>query len=40
MKNKFVLDQSIRHIMAIFELVDKIANAVQRNQTKVGIFLD
>ena len=26
--------------MAIIELVDKIANAVERNKTTVGIFLD
>ena len=26
--------------MAIIELVDKIANAVERNETTVGIFLD
>ena len=26
--------------MAIIELVDKIANAVERNETTVGMFLD
>ena len=26
--------------MAIIELVDKIANAVERNETTIGIFLD
>ena len=39
MKSNLVLDQSILP-MAIIELVGKIANAVERNETTVGIFLD
>ena len=41
MRSNLVLDQTILHTWpALIDLVDKIANAVERNEPTLGIFLD